>query len=137
MHQDDPGRFKMNSTAGEMDYIIDNKIKSDIETVGRFIDIYCTHNHESKEKKEINASGVVGEYIKNMHLMVCSDCKKLLLHSSGKRISCPYDPKPSCKKCETHCYGKGYRKKIKEVMKFSGIHLIKMGNLRLIKKYFF
>ena len=46
------------------------------------------------------------------------------------------DPKPMCKKCETQCYHGEYRAKIREVMKFSGMHLIKHGRVDMLYHYF-
>jgi hypothetical protein len=110
-------------------------IGKDIETLARFISIYCEQKHRDQEKSPIMASGKVGDYINHLGLHLCTDCRKLLLHAASKRIICPYNPKPSCKKCKTHCYGKGYRDQIREIMRFSGMFLIKRGKLGLIRKY--
>ena len=45
---------------------------------------------------------------------LCVDCRKLLLHAIVKRIACPLDPKPMCKKCPEHCYAPRYRAQIRE-----------------------
>jgi hypothetical protein len=111
-------------------------IHRDIETVSQFIQIYCDNNHRHQDKSPVKASGKIKSYL-NGSLHLCRDCEKLLLYSAGKRIICPYEPKPSCKKCTTHCYSAGFREAIREVMRFSGLFLIKNGKLGLIKKYFF
>jgi len=111
-------------------------IGKDIETLARFITIYCEQKHRDQEKDAIAASGKVGAYINHLDLHLCDECRKLLLHAASKRIICPYNPKPSCKKCKTHCYAQGYRERIREVMRFSGTFLIKRGKLGLIRKYF-
>jgi hypothetical protein len=51
------------------------------------------------------------------------------------RIKCPHDPKPMCKKCVTQCYHGEYKTKIREVMKFSGMYLVKHGRLDLLYHY--
>ncbi len=112
-------------------------IGKDIETLARFISIYCEQKHRNQEKKTIMASGNAGGYINHLNLHLCEECRKLLLHAASKRIICPYDPKPSCKSCKTHCYGEGYRERIREVMRFSGTFLIKRGKVGLIWKFFF
>ncbi|MFH1998920.1 MAG: nitrous oxide-stimulated promoter family protein [Planctomycetota bacterium] len=40
------------------------------------------------------------------------------------------------KACDTHCYKPAYRAKIKEVMRYSGIHFIKRGRLDWLVRYF-
>ena len=116
---------------------LDVKTQKDVEVLGEFIFIYCSEMHRDEKLFSIEAGGAVGRYLKNISHPYCPDCRKLLLHAVSKRVLCPYDPKPACKKCETHCYGAGYREKIREVMRFSGKRLIKLGRFSLIKKYYF
>jgi len=107
----------------------------DIEVLAEFISIYCGDVHPEAEKMVIRAGGDLGEYVNSQHIHLCDECGKLLLHAASKRIVCPYDPKPSCKKCETHCYAPRYRNQIREVMRYSGKRLIQKGKLNLIWKY--
>lgn len=107
----------------------------DIQVLAEFIMIYCDDFHARQEKKEIHSGGEVGLYVNPLDVKLCDDCKKLLLHASSKRVICPYDPKPACKKCPTHCYDPVYREMIREVMRYSGKRLIKKGRLDLIWKY--
>ena len=113
------------------------RIKKDIDVLARFIEIFCVHNHRDNHKSNVEARGAIGNFLEDLSLKLCPDCTRLLLHGVGKRIICPYDPKPRCKKCPTYCYQDEYRKKIKEVMRFSGSYLIKRGRLDLAFKYFF
>ncbi|MCU0821366.1 MAG: nitrous oxide-stimulated promoter family protein [Spirochaetes bacterium] len=119
------------------DSAINPKIQNDIDLLANFISIFCGCNHRERKKSEIKAPGKLSYYLKNNDDIICDECRRLLLHSASKRLSCPYDPKPRCKKCETHCYGTGYREKIREVMRFSGKYLIKHGKIGLILKYLF
>ncbi len=114
-----------------------SKIQRDIETLSQFIRIYCENNHQHQAKAPVKASGRIKDYLSDPPLKLCRDCRKLLLYAASKRMICPYDPKPSCKRCSTHCYADGFREAIREVMKFSGLFLIKRGKLGLIKKYLF
>jgi hypothetical protein len=50
-------------------------------------------------------------------------------------LKCPHDPKPTCKKCKTQCYHGAYKSKIREIMKFSGMYLIKRGRLDILYHY--
>ena len=59
-----------------------------------------------------------------------------LPYGKQRLLSCPYDPKPKCKDCETHCYRPKYREKVKEIMKFSGMHFVKRGRIDWLIKYF-
>jgi len=45
-------------------------------------------------------------------------------------------PKPKCKDCPVHCYKIEYRRRIKEVMRFSGIYFVKRGRVDWLIKYF-
>lgn len=116
---------------------IDKTTARDVNVLVAFIQFYCLRKHGAENKIPVRASGAIGMYLNDSNCYVCDECRKLLLYSVSKRIVCPYVPKPSCKKCETHCYNETYRIRIKNVMRFSGMQLIKKGNIRLIKKYFF
>ncbi len=50
---------------------------------------------------------------------------------------CPLDPKPTCKNCKIHCYAPENRAKIREVMRFSGMHMIIRGRVDMIFHYLF
>ena len=114
----------------------DQKIGRDIEVLAEFIHIYCADKHPDAETFRAESGGSAGRYLGPVEFSYCADCLKLLLHAASKRLICPYDPKPACKKCATHCYAPGYREKIREVMRYSGMRLIKRGRFDLIKKYF-
>jgi hypothetical protein len=118
---------------------IDNKegqIKKDSEILAEFVHIYCSGRHPGAARARANSGGTVGAILESVNFTYCDECRKLILHAVSKRVLCPYDPKPACKKCPAHCYGPGYREKIREVMRYSGMRLIRKGRLRLLKKYF-
>ncbi|HBA87312.1 MAG TPA: nitrous oxide-stimulated promoter family protein [Geobacter sp.] len=91
----------------------------DIKVLATFIAVYCRGKHQSAK----------GE--------LCPDCAELLRYATMKREKCPLDPKPSCKHCRVHCYGKAQRATIREVMAYSGKHLLLRGRLDLVWHYFF
>ncbi len=115
----------------------DKRLK-DLRILGNFIAIYCQENHKTKEhtafafKDEKLNSALSGP-----KLMLCQDCGRLLNHGMAKLMMCPYNPKPMCKKCPTHCYAPGYRQRMQEVMRFSGMYLIKHGRFDLLFHYLF
>ncbi len=117
---------------------LDGKKNKDIKMLANFISIFCRENHRTEAKdtflcKDARLSHSLGD----KELVLCQDCHKLLSHGIAKLLLCPYDPKPLCKKCETHCYAPGYREKVRQVMRFSGMYLVKRGRLDLLVHYFF
>ena len=117
---------------------LNDKKGKDIRVLGNFISVFCRENHREKTKgifpiKDARVSNSLGD----KDLVLCSDCQKLLNHGIAKLLQCPYDPKPMCKKCQTHCYAPGYREKMREVMRFSGLYLVRHGRLDLMFHYFF
>lgn len=93
--------------------------EKDIQVLATFIGTYCRGKHRSAK----------GE--------LCPECSELLSYAEKKRRNCPLDPKPSCKHCPIHCYGKVQRAKIREVMAYSGRRLLLRGRLDLLWHYFF
>lgn len=110
----------------------------DLKVLGGFISVFCQQNHQAQEKNAFPIKDErVAQSLDKLSLVLCQDCERLLTHGMAKLLQCPYDPKPMCKKCQTHCYAVGYREKIREVMRFSGLHLIKHGRFDLLFHYFF
>ena len=119
-----------------MDQLTDRQIK-DAGILLYFVQLYCQAKHgrspAGKTAVEAPPSGNPGK--KAVYL--CGDCAALVNYAMDKRRKCPLDPKPSCKHCPIHCYGKAYRTKMREVMAFSGKRLILRGRLDLLWHYFF
>jgi len=113
------------------------KLEKDISILVDFTNLYCSSVHKKNEKEVVWFNGTLGNYLNKYGLILCRDCKNTLAHGVAKRILCPYSPKPACKRCPTNCYRSSYREKMKEIMKFSGLLLIKKGRLNYIFKYFF
>jgi hypothetical protein len=86
--------------------------------LGKFILVYCQKKHHPPKGQ------------------MCESCAELLEYALVKLEKCPFDPKPKCKECKVHCYKDDYRQRIREVMKFSGIHFVKRGRLDWLFKYF-
>ncbi len=113
------------------------KLQKDISILLDFTSLYCNEKHKEREKEKIFYEGILGSYLNRYDLFLCKDCRNTLANGVAKRILCPYKPKPPCKKCKTPCWPKGYREKMREIMKFSGLYFIKKGRLNYIFKYFF
>lgn len=84
----------------------DPKIESEKRTVERMIRYYCDSRHDS----------LAGS--------LCENCTELLDYSHSRLDSCSYgEDKPTCRKCEIHCYRPAMREEIRRVMRFSGPRL--------------
>ena len=117
---------------------LDSKKDRDIRVLADFISIFCREKHRAESKDTfLIKDDRLRQSLGDKNLVLCQGCDKLLNHGIAKLLLCPYDPKPMCKKCETHCYASGYREKVREVMKFSGLYLIKHGRLDLMAHYIF
>jgi len=114
---------------------ISKKEKDDIRTLVKFVRIYCRENHNG-EKTPFSFKLFDAKEIEKEEILVCADCSRLLTYGLAMRLKCPHDPKPMCKKCDSQCYHGEYKSKIREVMKFSGMYMIKHGRLDLLYHYF-
>ncbi len=74
------------------------------QALGRKVWLYCAERH---------GAGAEGGRL-------CEECLDLLAYARKRLESCPHDPKPRCKDCRTHCYGPGYRDKIRAVIRLAG-----------------
>jgi hypothetical protein len=114
---------------------ISEKEKADIRTLMKFVEIFCRENHNG-ERTAFSFRLYDLKEIEKRDISLCPDCAKLLTYGLTMRLKCPHDPKPMCKKCETQCYKGDYKEKIREIMKFSGMYMIKHGRVDLLYHYF-
>ncbi len=112
-----------------------NKEKSDIRTLMKFVEIFCREHHDGGKSPFFFKFYDIKE-IEKRDISLCPDCTKLLTYGLTMRLKCPHNPKPMCKKCETQCYKGEYKEKIREIMKFSGMYMIKHGRVDLLYHYF-
>ena len=113
---------------------VSDREREDIRTLIQFVGVYCRENHDGLKTpfsfKLLDLKPMVKEEVS-----LCGDCTRLLTYGLTMRLKCPHDPKPMCKRCETQCYHGEYKAKIREVMKFSGMHMIKHGRLDMLYHY--
>jgi hypothetical protein len=77
------------------------RLVRELKTVRAMIRIYCKAHHRSSD--------------------LCEHCAELLEYAERRLSNCPFqEQKPTCGKCTVHCYKPEMRKKIIEVMRFSG-----------------
>jgi hypothetical protein len=73
------------------------------KTIGIMVRIFCDAHH-----------GTGGR-------LLCPACAELLDYAEKRLDKCPYsENKGPCSKCEIHCYKPEMRKRITEVMRYSG-----------------
>lgn len=112
------------------------KQQHDLRVLIDFVRVYCHARHDQGERAPFDLPPEIAHrYPKGVEL--CGECAGLLAHGIAKRRKCPLDPKPSCKHCRIHCYGKEYRTRIREVMAFSGRRVIMRGRFDYLWHYFF
>ncbi len=117
---------------------IDKKIGKDLRVLADFVEVFCRENHRDESREPFAAGDAsLRAALESRDPALCAECRKLLRHAIAKRIQCPYDPKPMCKKCPTHCYAPGYREQMRQVMRFSGLYLVKHGRLDMVFHYLF
>ena len=105
------------------------ELDRDLKTLALFIRVYCREKHAEEVKSVIQIKDYDLEELAGKRIILCPDCAKLLQHAFYKRSHCPMEPKPACKHCPNHCYHPTYRAQIRQVMKFSGKHLLLSGRL--------
>lgn len=104
-------------------------LERDLRTLVRFVAVYCRKRHGGVAKSYPRLKAFDVSALAHEEVELCSDCIELLTHALTKRAVCPMYPKPACKHCPSHCYHPKYRKQIREVMKFSGRHILLTGRL--------
>ncbi len=85
------------------------RIARDKKTVAAMTDMYCRDHHPSYK----DARGL------------CPECRELLDYARVRLDRCPFgDGKPTCAKCEIHCYSPAQRQRIATVMRYSGPRML-------------
>lgn len=108
----------------------------DLKVLGLFTAVYCRRHHGG-EKSGLTAGELDAGKLGLGKYRYCPECQEFLAYAIQRRLRCPLDPKPSCKECPVHCYRPGHRERVREIMRFSGMYLIKRGRLDLLWHYFF
>ena len=90
------------------------RIAEEKSTIEMMIRYYCDRKHESNG--------------------LCQDCEDLLRYAQSRLDRCRYgNDKPTCRKCDTHCYGPVYRERVKAVMRFAAPRMLFTAPIRWIK----
>ncbi len=82
------------------------RIARELKTVKAMIKIYCRANHRGSKT-------------------LCAECETLSEYAEKRLACCPFqENKTTCGNCPVHCYKPDMRKRIVEVMRFSGPKMI-------------
>jgi hypothetical protein len=119
-----------------MDARLDKKQLSDLKVLVKFIGVYCSAHHRQAIRHDPELPPDLGRQFRKP-VPLCAECTALVSHSVLKRLKCPLDPKPTCKKCHIHCYSSEYRSRVREIMAYSGRRLMLRGRLDYLWHYFF
>lgn len=86
---------------------LNKRLEREDLTMECMLKIYCKDHHKSDDGS------------------LCSDCIELRDYARSRLTKCPYEEnKPTCANCTIHCYQKSMRKKVRQVMRYSGPRMI-------------
>jgi len=78
------------------------RIKRELKTIKAMIRLYCkAHHNQGKD--------------------LCESCQELQTYSIKRLANCPFqENKTTCGSCNVHCYKPSMKKKVIDVMRYSG-----------------
>jgi len=83
------------------------KLAREEKTVSEMIRLFCRGRHKPKGRG------------------LCPDCTELLAYAGARLEECPFgEKKGPCSKCSIHCYSPAMRKRVIEVMRYSGPRML-------------
>ncbi len=94
------------------------RLQKEFDTIKLMVELYCSDHHGEKKP-------------------ICSECTELLDYASKRLLSCPFqEHKTTCGKCSVHCYKKDMRRKVVDVMRYSGPKMIWKHPVKAIRHLF-
>jgi len=95
-----------------------NRLEREKSTVQMMIELYCKDHHHPERQ-------------------LCSDCQELFEYAMTRLAHCKFrESKPTCTKCTVHCYKPEMRKRIQEIMRYSGPKMIYTHPIAAIRHLF-
>jgi hypothetical protein len=83
-----------------------NRLKREKQTLRKMAGIYCRSHHQTREG-------------------FCPECLKVLNYALERVDRCPFgEGKPTCTACPVHCHEPAMRRKIRQVMRYSGPRML-------------
>jgi len=97
-----------------------SRLEREKKTLKTMIHMYCEKFHDSKNE-------------------LCQNCAELLEYANERLDHCHFgEDKPTCEKCNVHCYRPEMRDRVRNVMRYAGPRMIYthpiMGFRHLFKK---
>lgn len=84
-----------------------SSIQYEKATIDKMIRLYCRKKHKTKK----------GE--------LCTECEAIKDYAQQRLDKCPFgDEKMACEICKIHCYKAVMRRKMQEIMRFSGPRMV-------------
>lgn len=81
-----------------------------------------------REREKATVSEMIALYCRKQHKVkngLCPECTELNEYARLRSDKCPFmETKTFCSNCKVHCYKPEMRKKIRQVMRFSGPRMI-------------
>ncbi len=108
----------------------------DLKILALFTSTWCRRRHQ-EPRAPLQPAAPELEALGLHRYPLCPACRDFLAYAFARRRHCPLDPKPTCKHCPVHCYRAGHRQQVREIMRFSGRHLLLRGRLDLLWHYLF
>jgi len=113
-----------------------HRSRRDLPVLACFVGIWCEGHHGDREREPWSPPQRLREVFDEPLPELCFECGATLAYAVGRRVACPYDPKPACKHCPTPCYREEQRERMRAIMRYSGWRLILRGHWSLLWKYF-
>ncbi|HVT82089.1 MAG TPA: nitrous oxide-stimulated promoter family protein [Phycisphaerae bacterium] len=95
----------------------------DLRTLLTFVDTFCREKHAFRDRVVVEEHLLSGRPV-----FLCPRCVELLQHIVACRTKCTHDAKPDCMHCPGPCFEASFRRRIREVMRFSGRYLAFHGH---------
>ena len=86
--------------------------------------------HPRMKREQRTVTRMIGIYCRDKHGMaageLCEDCRGLQEYAMLRLTLCPFqEGKTTCGNCPIHCYKRGMRDKIRDVMRFAGPRMLR------------
>lgn len=103
----------------------EEKYIDQIQTLTKFIQIYCDNNHlnSKKQKENLKLSYNDINLDEQIEFNLCDKCKDMFFYANQRLQNCKQDPKPKCRMCKNKCYEKEKLKQMAKIMRSSAIAL--------------